>query len=61
MSNGVTVPRVWDKTFHNFDNIWDSMLTLLRVNTVKYVAIINDMMDITDVDTQPVGSLNPKP
>lgn len=54
MMNGIAVPRVWDKTFHNFDNIWDSMLTLLRCNTVKYVSIINDVMDITYVDTQPV-------
>lgn len=50
---GGLYPRSWDKPTHNFDDIWDAMLTLVRVNTVAYVGIINDVMDITEVNKQP--------
>ena len=50
---GVLMPRAWQRPTHNFDNIYWAYLTLARLSTVKYVAILQDLQDITDVDLSP--------
>eukprot|EP00283_Hemiselmis_rufescens_P001020 CAMPEP_0173470360 /NCGR_PEP_ID=MMETSP1357-20121228/77838_1 /TAXON_ID=77926 /ORGANISM="Hemiselmis rufescens, Strain PCC563" /LENGTH=1141 /DNA_ID=CAMNT_0014438635 /DNA_START=15 /DNA_END=3438 /DNA_ORIENTATION=+ len=48
------MPRAWDKPPHNFDTWQDSVVTLYRISSVKYVAILNDAMDVTDYDKSPL-------
>jgi hypothetical protein len=52
-STGYVVPRVWSNPSYSFDNYYDSILTLFRINTVKYVQIIYDVQDITTFHKSP--------
>lgn len=54
VSRGFMVPVSWITPTYNFDTTYNSMLTLFRVNTIKYVAIIYDLMDITEPGLNPV-------
>mmetsp|Transcript_3722 Transcript_3722/g.9015 ORF Transcript_3722/g.9015 Transcript_3722/m.9015 type:complete len:2275 (-) Transcript_3722:103-6927(-) len=53
VSRGFLVPRAWITPTFNFDTTYNSMITLFRINTIKYVGIIYDAMDITGPDTNP--------
>lgn len=46
-------PRTWENPHNHFDTYYEAILTLFRINTVKYVAIMFDVMDITEVDMSP--------
>eukprot|EP00961_Rhodomonas_salina_P116270 1564820-Rhodomonas_salina.1 len=51
--NGIMVPRAWESPPHNFDSFYNAMFTLFRVNTLKYVAVVSDAMDITEFQKSP--------
>ncbi len=59
-SNGYIVPRVWSNPAYSFDNYQDSILTLFRINTVKYVQIIYDVQDITTFNQSPRPGRSPE-
>ena len=56
---GFMLQRVWDRPPHHFDTFSASMTTLFRVNTIKYVAIMNDIIDITEYNKSPVEDAQP--
>jgi hypothetical protein len=51
--SGIIYPRAWIRPPHNFDTLAGAMDTLFRVAMVKYVAVLSDIQDITDVDQSP--------
>jgi len=51
--NGVMMPRSWESPFWNFDSIAESVQTLFRMSTEKYVSVINSAMDITEFNKSP--------
>jgi len=52
-SDGLLRQRVWWKPGYSFDTFYDSMITLYRVGTFKYVSVIQDGMDVTALDQSP--------
>lgn len=51
--DGLLMQRAWYNPEYNFDKFVDAFMTLFRVNTIKYVAIGFDAMDLTDYDQSP--------
>ena len=50
---GVVMPRAWLRPPHNFDSLNWAYLSLGRMSTAKYVGILADLQDITDLDLSP--------
>jgi len=50
---GYMVHRAWVNPSANFDTLPRSMLTLFQLNTIKYVSVMHDTMDITGLYTSP--------
>ena len=50
---GVLMPRSWVRPEHHFDSIQSAFLTLVRVSTIKYAAVLYDIQDITETDQSP--------
>ncbi|EKX53939.1 hypothetical protein GUITHDRAFT_132377 [Guillardia theta CCMP2712] len=53
LSSGILYPRAWVRPYHNFDTFGDAFLTLFRINTIKYVGILADVVDITGENLSP--------
>ena len=51
--SGIMMPRSWERPKHNFDSIDTAFITLFRITYGKYVAVLYDTMDITDVELSP--------
>eukprot|EP00960_Hanusia_phi_P073242 767965-Hanusia_phi.AAC.4 len=52
-SSGILFPRAWVRPYHNFDTFGEAFLTLFRINTIKYVGILSDVVDITEENVSP--------
>ena len=50
---GILYPRAWDNPKHHFDTLFQASLTIFRIQTLKYVDIMRDCMDITESDRSP--------
>lgn len=46
-------PRTWENPRNHFDTYYEAILTLFRINTVKYVGIMFDVMDVTEINMSP--------
>ncbi|EKX36784.1 hypothetical protein GUITHDRAFT_78690 [Guillardia theta CCMP2712] len=53
IDNGVAVPSSWRNPRFDFDTFGNSVQTLFQVMTFKYVNVIYQAMDVTDVDQSP--------
>lgn len=53
METGIMFPRAWIKPSHNFDSSAESIVTLYRMSTNKYVAILAAAQDITELNQSP--------
>ena len=47
-------PRAWWKPAYGFDNIYEAIITLVKVGSLKWLKIANDAMSVTDFNMQPV-------
>jgi hypothetical protein len=56
---GVLYPRAWFNPPHHFDTFYQASLTMFRVQSLKYVDILRDCMDITAEDTSPSENHSP--
>lgn len=56
LETGVMFPRAWIKPTYNFDSSAESVVTLYRMSTNKYVAILAASKDITDFDQSPLDN-----
>jgi hypothetical protein len=59
MDKGFMVPRAWVPAAAHFDTFVSSFVTLFQVNTIKYVGILQNLMDITDKDQSPEFNHSP--
>lgn len=50
---GILAPSAWVNPPFNFDSFSSASLTLFRVNTIKYVGILTEVMDITELNQSP--------
>eukprot|EP00960_Hanusia_phi_P035946 752049-Hanusia_phi.AAC.3 len=53
IDNGIAVPSSWQNPRFDFDTFGNSVETLFQVMTFKYVNVIYQAMDVTDVDLNP--------
>ena len=56
VNGGILYPRAWDNPTYHFDSFFQASLTIFRIQTLKYVDIMEDCMAITEMDK----SLSPK-
>jgi hypothetical protein len=56
---GIIYPRSWFSPKHNFDTIYQASLTIFRIQTLKYVDIMRDCMDITSLNVSPSINYSP--
>ena len=51
--NGILVQRAWVKPYATFDTLPSALLTLFQLSTLKYISVMQDVMDITAKDSSP--------
>ncbi len=56
---GIMYPRSWFTPKYNFDTIHQASLTIFRIQTLKYVDIMRDCMDITLLNFSPSRNNSP--
>ena len=56
---GIAYPRAWHNPPHHFDTFFQASLTIFRIQTLKYVDIMLDCMDITEIGKSPSTKYSP--